>query len=140
MIKRDREAATELVRCTAIRYQPADEQVFLTFVMQMRMRPSSSGLSSNTTCSRLMWRLLFSDGLLRRPRDTRMPTGSSTARTKGNAHAQRVDIRYAHVRKIACRRTLHTRDEGTRKCLHASLVARIHYTPSRETTRDNSRR
>ena len=46
--------------------------------MQMRMRPSASGLSSKHTCSREMCRLR-SCGCERRPTGTFSPTGSSRA-------------------------------------------------------------
>jgi hypothetical protein len=46
--------------------------------MQMRMRPSVSGLSSKHTCSREMCRLR-SCGCERRPTGTFSPTGSSRA-------------------------------------------------------------
>jgi hypothetical protein len=65
----------------------------LTFVMRIRIFPSSSSETSNTTWSRLMCRL-FSDGCDRRPILTCRFTGSSTAkagrRGAGRTGAKRV--------------------------------------------------
>lgn len=49
-----------------------------TFVMQMRMGPSASGLSSKTACSRLMCRFGMYAGLLLRPILTDALRGSSS--------------------------------------------------------------